>query len=96
VIAKSHRFILRGKRIAMAKPRAARQFLLIVVDRDTREFNVLGPMVDDTALTNAVCDAQRTGRSVNCFSEHNELNVAEVATRYSEESGYVLTSRRLV
>jgi hypothetical protein len=77
-------------------PRLRRQFVLIVVDHDTREFNVLGPMVDDTSQTNAVWEAQRSGRNVNCFTSGNETNATEVAKNFAEESAYVLTTRRLV
>ena len=45
-----------------------RQFVLIVVDRDTGEFTIEGPMVDDRPWNNAVVDAQRGGRNLRCFS----------------------------
>ncbi len=43
-------------------------FCLIVVDRDRNVFSVHGPMLDDTELTEAVVQAQRNGRSINCHS----------------------------
>jgi hypothetical protein len=45
-----------------------RTFVLIVVDRDTGEFTVEGPMTDDRPWNKAVVDAQKVGRNVRCFS----------------------------
>jgi len=46
----------------------ARTFVLIVVDRDTDEFTVEGPMSDDRPWNKAVVDAQKAGRNIRCFS----------------------------
>jgi hypothetical protein len=45
-----------------------RQFVLVVVDRDTGEFTVEGPMSDDRLWNSAVVNAQRVGRNIRCFS----------------------------
>ena len=47
---------------------AKRQFVLVVVDRDTSEFTVEGPMSDDRLWNSAVVNAQRVGRNIRCFS----------------------------
>jgi hypothetical protein len=47
---------------------AGRTFALIVVDRDSSEFTVEGPMSDDRPWNRAVVDAQKAGRDVRCFS----------------------------
>ena len=44
-----------------------RQFVLVVVDRDTDEFTVEGPMSDDRAWNSAVVEAQKFGRNIRCF-----------------------------
>lgn len=44
-----------------------RQFVLVVVDRDTGEFTVEGPMADDRLWNSAVVNAQRFGRNIRCF-----------------------------
>jgi hypothetical protein len=44
-----------------------RQFVLVVVDRDTGEFTVEGPMSDDRPWNEAVVDAERGGRNIRCF-----------------------------
>ena len=49
-------------------PMPARPFVLVVVDRDTGEFTIEGPMGDDRAWNGAVVDAQRLGRNIRCFS----------------------------
>ena len=46
---------------------AHRQFVLIVVDRDTGEFTVEGPMSDDQPWNSAVVNAQKIGRNIRCF-----------------------------
>ena len=45
-----------------------RQFVLVVVDRDTGEFTVEGPMRDDRFWNRAVVNAQKVGRNIRCFS----------------------------
>ena len=44
-----------------------RSFVLIVVDRDTGEFTVEGPVTDDRPWNKAVVDAQKDGRNIRCF-----------------------------
>ena len=44
------------------------RFVIVVVDRDTGEFTVEGPMTDDRPWNAAVVEAQRIGRNVRCFS----------------------------
>ena len=44
-----------------------REFVLVVVDRDTGEFSVEGPMSDDRAWNHAVVNAQKVGRNIRCF-----------------------------
>ena len=48
-----------------------RQFVLVVLDRDTGEFTVEGPMSDDRLWNSAVVNAQRVGRNIRCFSMGN-------------------------
>jgi hypothetical protein len=45
-----------------------RQFVLVVVDRDTGEFTVEGPMRDDRTWNSAVVDAKNRDRNIRCFS----------------------------
>jgi hypothetical protein len=44
-----------------------RTFVLVIVDRDSGEFTVEGPMSDDRPWNRAVVDAQKSGRNVRCF-----------------------------
>ena len=44
-----------------------REFVLLVVDRETGEFSVEGPMTDDRFWNKAVIDAQVKGRKICCF-----------------------------
>ena len=47
---------------------SARTFVLVVVDRDTGEFTIEGPMTDDRPWNKAVVEAQKVGRKIRCFS----------------------------
>jgi hypothetical protein len=46
---------------------SGRYFVLLVVDRDTCEFTVEGPMTDDWPWNRAVANAQYKGRNLRCF-----------------------------
>jgi hypothetical protein len=45
-----------------------RQFVLVVVDRDTDEFSVEGPMSDDQPWHSAVIASHKVGRNLRCFA----------------------------
>lgn len=47
---------------------SARTFVLVVVDRDSGEFAIEGPMTDDRPWNSAVVHAQKFGRNIRCFS----------------------------
>ena len=44
-----------------------RQFVLVVVDRDTGEFTVEGPMSDEQPWHDTVADAGKAGRNIQYF-----------------------------
>ncbi len=44
------------------------EFLFVVVDIETGEFSIHGPMRDDTGWTDRVFSAQRRGRRVRCYT----------------------------
>ena len=44
-----------------------RNFVLIVVDRETAEFTVEGPMVDDHPWNIAAANSHYLGRNIRCF-----------------------------
>jgi hypothetical protein len=65
-----------------------RQFVLVVVDRDTGEFTVEGPMSDDRLWNSAVVNAQRVGRNIRCFSMGNigpDVAAAEWHSSYGSQ-----------
>lgn len=68
--------------------RKAKRFCVIVEDRSKKVFSVEGPMSDDTALTHAVAEAQKTGRQVWCHSMGDvdpETAAAEWLTGYGHQ-----------
>ncbi len=68
-------------------------FVLIVADRDKKEFTVEGPMVDDNPWNAVVVRAQKSGRNVHCFvpgklGDLVRRNVSAAVTVYEAEFGY--------
>ena len=60
---------------------------LIITSHDKHQFNVRGPIQDDTDVTNRVADLQKAGHRINCHTapvirgERRE----DVARRYADE-----------
>jgi hypothetical protein len=73
-----------------------RQFVLIVVDRDAREFTVEGPMGDDRSWNSAVVSAQRAGRNIRCFSMGDLARDIAAAEWESASGGRRLASGSIV
>lgn len=44
---------------------SSRAFYVIFKDDDKKEFNILGPMSDDTQITDKTVAAQKAGQNVN-------------------------------
>lgn len=73
-----------------------RQFYFIVADEDNGVFNLLGPMTDDLAETEAVVNLMNSGRNVRCSTfdyddrktkrEHAGDIVRQLDLRYTDES----------
>ena len=61
-------------------------FVLIIVDRDTREFSVEGPMTDDRPWNSAVIDARKVGRNIRCFGMGN-LPAHDAAAEWQDTRG---------
>ena len=51
----------------MPRQRRIKPFYLVLVDHDSKMFNVIGPIVDDTKWNNKIVELQYTGRNINCF-----------------------------
>jgi hypothetical protein len=64
-----------------------RKFVLIIVDRDTGEFTIEGPMTDDRAWNKAVVNAQAEGRNIRCFGMGDLLPDAAAAEWQALSSG---------
>jgi hypothetical protein len=63
-----------------------RTFVLIVVDRDTGEFTVEGPMTDDRSWNKAVVDAQKVARNIRCFGM-GEMTPDDAAAEWQAAHG---------
>ncbi len=73
-----------------------RNFVLIVLDRDAREFTVEGPMSDERPWYRAVVNAQNVGRNLRCFSMGDLAPDAAAAEWQSSYGGRRLASGSIV
>ena len=74
----------------MAKRRVPQPFLVVIVDEDSKEFAVAGPMIDDRPWTQAVWKTRQTGRIVRSFVTLSEK--ADVVS-WGEDKGLTLRER---
>ena len=73
-----------------------RQFVLVVLDRDTGEFTIEGPMIDDRPWNVAVVEAQRTGRNLRCFGMGDLSPDAAAAEWQARHGGIRLAAGSIV
>jgi len=73
-----------------------RKFVLVVVDRDTGEFTVEGPMSDDRPWNSAVVGAQKVGRNIRCFSMGDQTPDAAAAEWHLSHGGLRLARGSIV
>lgn len=66
---------------------ATKAYVVVVHDDDDRTFTVEGPVSDDTRWTNAVAEAQSSGRKVGCSATSGQT-VEQVAEDYERSTGY--------
>ncbi len=75
---------------------AGRTLVLVVVDRDTGEFTVEGPLSDDRPWNRAVVDARKAGRNVQCFSLGDMMPEAAAAEWQAAHGGQRLAAGSIV
>ena len=68
--------------------RELKQFYLCVVDSDNKVFSVEGPMSNDESWNEAVCEAQSAGRSVHCFSVHDQPDRKAIEKSYATQTSF--------
>ena len=73
-----------------------RQFVLVVVNRDTSEFTVEGPMSNDRLWNSAVVNAQRAGRNIRCFGMGDLAPDVAAAEWHSCHGGHRIASGSIV
>ena len=69
--------------------RELKRFYLCVVDSDNKVFAVEGPMSNTEGWTGAVCNAQAAGRSVHCFSVHDQPHRKMIEKSYAAQTSFV-------
>lgn len=72
-----------------------KQFWLVIMDDDRKEFSVEGPMTNDDPWNKAVCEAQEHGRQVHCSSSPIEqpkehLKRTCVSRGYKEAQSHIV------
>jgi len=87
LVAGLHNKNLREKASVMGK-KELKRFYLCVVDSDNKVFSVEGPMSNDETWIEAVCKAQAAGRSIHCFSVHDQLDRDAIEISYAEQTSF--------
>lgn len=80
----------------MRRRRLPDPFYLVIVDDDSGEFTVEGPMQDDTSWNTAVCRAQDQQRKVCCSTAHGSSAEAVAATWQKTYGGKLVPSGSIV
>ena len=73
-----------------------RQFVLVIVDRDTGEFTVEGPISDDRPWNTAVINAHQRGRNLRCFGMGDIAPDAAAAEWRSSSGGHRIAAGSIV
>lgn len=47
-------------------------FYIVIKDNDTKEFNLVGPVADDTLYVNKIVAEQKKGRNITCDTSHDK------------------------
>ncbi len=71
------------------KPPQLDPFFLLILDEDTNQFTIEGPMQDDTAWIRVVRGAQILGRAVRCFNPNTGAGEALV---WGQTHGYAFVA----
>ena len=73
-----------------------RSFVLVVVDRDSGDFTVEGPMTDDRPWNGAVVHAQKLGRNIRCLGMGDMTADAAAAEWHATHGGRRLAAGSIV
>ena len=75
----------------MARPKRIDPFFIVITDDERKVFNVLGPMTDDTYLTNKIAACQDAGRQVRCHTAGRGQSRDQIISSYAANFHYVYT-----
>lgn len=70
----------------MSKSRKRGQFSLVIVDRDKKVFNVIGPISGDSLWNERVLTARESGRDVMCYASYK--SEGEIIKEHSSGFGH--------
>lgn len=73
-----------------------REFYLIIADEQRKEFNIVGPMSDDSLWNKKITELQESGRKMRCLSTGTDRSVEEIAASYSRQIGFAYTTTTLI
>lgn len=74
--------------VTLAQPNQIQEFFIIVADSDKKIFSVLGPMTDDTKITEEVVLCQERGQNVNCHTPGRGQSREQIIDNYSRQFGF--------
>lgn len=57
-------------------------FYVILKDNDTKEFNLVGPVTDDTPYIDRIVEEQKKGRNVTCDTSVDKEGAIATFTEY--------------
>jgi len=79
----------------MSRQKKVEPFLLVISDHDNKVFNIIGPITNDNEWNIKVCNLQKQGRDIRCFSMRNKSKEA-LRKEYSQQMGYKFTDNQIV
>lgn len=68
---------------------------VLIKDDDRSQFNVLGPVYDDTNVTLRVVEEQDKGRAIRCETIPSDRSKQDVIDSWAAASGQCFTSKLL-
>ena len=72
-------------------------FYIAVLEHEKKLYNIIGPLTDDTDLTNRVAEVARAGRQVNCHTLSHDRTMPElVADIEGSFAGYSYSSKPII
>lgn len=80
----------------MPRTRRVEPFYLVIIDEDSRVFNVVGPLQNDKEWNKKIAEMQKRGRKIKCFSHPGTYSRHSIIKEISESRGYTFSDRLII